>query len=161
MINIVDAKAGTLTILEGPTLSGKTRQMINILKDAIQHQVPTLFVSLELTKEQIENQVPLKDYIYIAHNAYIEKICDIARTLKSDEDIKLVMIDSLTELYTKEKLCLGMSDIRFHILKQLKQLADELDVAVVLTGPVNIKKEIKNINELNIKIVNLNSIRKH
>lgn len=161
MSNILDNRPGTITILEGPTLSGKTRKLVELLKDAIKHQVPTLFISLELTTEQVANQVQLKDYIYIAHNAYIEKICDIARTLKSDEDIKLVMIDSLTELYTKEKLCLGMSDIRFHILKQLKQLADELDVAVVLTGPVNIKKEIKNINELNIKIVNLNSIRKH
>ena len=55
MNKILDAKTGTITLIEGPTLSGKTRQTINILKDAIKHQVPTLFVSLELTKEQIEN----------------------------------------------------------------------------------------------------------
>ena len=159
MNKILDAK--TLTIISDKTYSGKTRQMLHILEDAIQNQVPTLFISLELTKEQIGNQVSLKDYIYIAHNAYIEKIYDIARTLKSDEDIKLIMIDSLTELYTKEKHCLGQADIRFHILKQLKQLSNELGVAVIMTGPANIEKEIKYINELNIKIVDLDHIRKH
>ena len=51
-----------------------------------------------------------------------------------------------------------MSDIRFHILKQLKQLADELDVAVIITGPANIETEIKNIHVLDIKNVNLNSV---
>lgn len=158
MSNILDNRPGTITILEGPTLSGKTCKLVELLKDAIKHQVPTLFISLELTTEQVANQVQLKDYIYIAHNAYIEKIYDIARTLKSDEDIKLIMIDSLTELYTKEKHCLGQADIRFHILKQLKQLSNELGVAVIMTGPVNIKKEIKNINELNIQIVDLNSV---
>ena len=158
MNKILDARTGTITLIEGPTLSGKTRKMVELLKDAIKHQVPTLFISLELTTEQVANQVQLKDYIYIAHNAYIEKIYDIARTLKSDEDIKLIMIDSLTELYTKEKHCLGQADIRFHILKQLKQLSNELGVAVIMTGPVNIKKEIKNINELNIQIVDLNSV---
>lgn len=158
MSNILDNRPGTITILEGPTLSGKTCKLVELLKDAIKHQVPTLFISLELTTEQVAYQVQLKDYIYIAHNAYIEKIYDIARTLKSDEDIKLIMIDSLTELYTKEKHCLGQADIRFHILKQLKQLSNELGVAVIMTGPVNIKKEIKNINELNIQIVDLNSV---
>ena len=161
MNKILDARTGTITLIEGPTLSGKTRKMVELLKDAIKHQVPTLFISLELTTEQVANQVQLKDYIYIAHNAYIEKIYDIARTLKSDEDIKLIMIDSLTELYTKEKHCLGQADIRFHILKQLKQLSNELGVAVIMTGPANIKKEIKNINELDIKILDLYSIRKH
>ena len=161
MNKILDAKAGTITLIEGPTLSGKTRQMLNILKDAIQNQVPTLFVSLELTKEQIENQVPLKDYIYIAHNAYIEKICDMARRLKADANIKLILLDSIIELNTKQKLCMGTSDIRFEILKQLKQLANELGVAVIITGPANIEKEIKNINELDIKILDLYSIRKH
>lgn len=158
MINILDAKAGTLTILEGPTLSGKTRKMVELLKDAIQHQVPTLFFPLELTQEQLNNQVQLSENVFIRKNTYIEKIYDIARTLKSDEDIKLIMIDSLTELYTKEKHCLGQADIRFHILKQLKQLSNELGVAVIMTGPANIEKEIKYINELDIKIVNLNSV---
>lgn len=134
MSNILDNRPGTITILEGPTLSGKTRKLVELLKDAIKHQVPTLFISLELTTEQVANQVQLKDYIYIAHNAYIEKIYDIARTLKSDEDIKLIMIDSLTELYTKEKYCLGRSDILSLIVQQLKKLALELDVAIIITS---------------------------
>lgn len=158
MNKILDAKAGTITLIEGPTLSGKTRQMLNKLKDAIQNQVPTLFISLELTTEQVSNQVPLDGAVTVIHNSYVEDICNKAKSLK---DIKLILIDSLIELNTKQKLCLGTSDIRFQILKQLKQLANELDVAVVLTGPANIEKEIKYINELDIKIVNLNSIRKH
>lgn len=156
MDNILDAK--TITIISGPTLSGKTRQMLNILKDAIQHQVLTLFVSLELTTEQIANQVPLDKTSFVIHNSYIENICNKARTLKN---IKIILIDSLIELNTRQKLCMGISDIRFEILKQLKQLANELGVAIIITGPANIEKEIKYINELDIKIVNLNSIRKH
>ena len=155
MNKILDARTGTLTILKGPTLSGKTRQMINILNDAIQNQVPTLFVSLELSTEQVANQVPIDETITVIHNSYIEDICNKVKTLKN---IKIILIDSLIELNTKQKLCMGISDIRFHILKQLKQLADELDVAVIITGPANIEKEIKNINELNIQIVDLNSV---
>lgn len=142
MNKILDARTGTITLIEGPTLSGKTRKMVELLKDAIKHQVPTLFISLELTTEQVANQVQLKDYIYITHNAYIEKIYDIARTLKSDEDIKLIMIDSPTELYTKEKYCLGRSDILSLIVQQLKKLALELDVAIIITsreGAINNK----------------------
>jgi len=152
---IIDAK--TITIISGPTLSGKTRMMIETLKDAIQHQVPTLFISLELTTEQVSNQVPLDGAVTVIHNSYAEDICNKAKSLK---DIKIILIDSLTELNTRQKLCMGMSDIRFQILKQLKQLANELDVAVIITGPANIKKEIKNINELDIKILDLYSIRK-
>ena len=88
MSNILDNRPGTLTILEGPTLSGKTRQMINILKDAIKHQVPTLFISLELTTEQVVNQVPLDGAVLVIHNSYIENICNKARTLKN---IKLIL----------------------------------------------------------------------
>lgn len=150
---IIDAK--TITIISGPTLSGKTRKMIELLKEAIQNQVPTLFVSLELTKKQVANQVPIDESITVIHNTYVENICNKAKSLK---DIKLILIDSLTELNTKQKLCLGMSDIRFHILKQLKQLADELDVAVIITVPANIETEIKNIHVLDIKNVNLNSV---
>ena len=142
MNKILDARTGTITLIEGPTLSGKTRKMVELLKDAIKHQVPTLFISLELTTEQVANQVQLKDYIYITHNAYIEKIYDIARTLKSDEDIKLIMIDSPTELYTKAKYCLGRSDILSLIVQQLKKLALELDVAIIITsreGAINNK----------------------
>lgn len=158
MNKILDARTGTITLIEGPTLSGKTRKMVELLKDAIKHQVPTLFISLELTTEQVANQVPLDGAVLVIHNSYIENICNKARTLKN---IKLILIDSLIELNTKQKLCLGTSDIRFHILKQLKQLSNELNVAVIITGPANIKKEIKNINELDIKILDLYSIRKH
>jgi len=162
MINkIINAKAETLNIISGPTLSGKTRQMLNILKEAIQNQVPTLFVSLELAKEQVSNHVPLDEKAFVIHNSYVEDICNQARILKADKELKLILIDSLIELNTKQKLCLGTSDIRFHILKQLKQLANKLNVEIIMTGPANIKKEIKNINDLDINIVNLNSIRKH
>ena len=155
MNNILDVKTGTLTILEGPTLSGKTRKMVELLKDAIQHQVPTLFISLELTTEQVSNQVQLNEIVSIVHNSYVEDICNKAKSLK---DIKLILIDSLTEIVTRERYCLGQADIRFQILKQLKQLANELNVTVIVTGPANIEKEIKNINELDIEIVNLNSV---
>ena len=134
MNKILDAKTGTITLIEGPTLSGKTRQMINILKDAIKHQVPTLFVSLELTKEQIANQVQLNEIVSVVHNSYVEDICNKAKSLKADANLKLILIDGLTELYTKHNYCLGRSDILSIILKQLKELALELDVAIIITS---------------------------
>lgn len=158
MNKILDARTGTLTLIEGPTLSGKTRKMVELLNDAIQNQVPTLFISLELTTEQIANQVQLNEIVSVVSNSYVEDICNKAKSLK---DIKLILIDSLIELNTRQKLCMGMSDIRFKILKQLKQLADELDVPVIITGPANVESEIENINELDIKILDLYNIRKH
>lgn len=134
MSNILDNRPGTLTILEGPTLSGKTRQMINILKDAIKHQVPTLFVSLELTTEQMANQVSLDGTVTVIHNGYIEDVCSKARILKADANLKLILIDGLTELYTKHNYCLGRSDILSLIVQQIKKLALELDVAIIITS---------------------------
>lgn len=142
MSNILDNRPGTLTILEGPTLSGKTRQMINILKDAIKHQVPTFFISLELTTEQINNQVPLDGTVSVIHNGYIEDVCSKARILKADTNLKLILIDGLTELYTKHKYCLGREDILSIILKQLKELAHELEIAIIISsseGAINNK----------------------
>lgn len=152
MINISDRR---IAIISDKTFSGKTRQMLHILEYAIQHQVPTLFISLELTTEQVINQVQLNEIVSVVHNSYVEDICNKAKSLK---DIKLILIDSLIELNTRQMLCMGTSDIRFHILKQLKQLADELSISIIVTGPANVESEIKNINELDIEIVNLNSI---
>lgn len=161
MNKMLDARTGTITLIEGSTLSGKTRKMVELLKDAIKHQVPTLFVSLELTKEQVSNQVSLDETVLVIHNGYIEDICSKARILKADANLKLILIDGLTELYTKHKYCLGRSAILSLIVQQLKKLALELDIAVIITGPANVESEIKNINELDVKIINLNSIRKH
>ena len=134
MNKILDARTGTLTLIEGPTLSGKTRKMVELLNDAIQNQVPTLFISLELTTEQIANQVQLNEIVSVVHNSYVEDICNKARILKADANLKLILIDGLAELYTKEKYCLGKSDILSLIVQQLKKLALELDVAIIITS---------------------------
>ena len=76
MSNILDNRPRTITILEGPTLSGKTRKIVELLKDAIKHQVPTFFISLELTTEQIANQVQLNEIVSVVHNSYVEAVVE-------------------------------------------------------------------------------------
>lgn len=144
---VIDDKTSKLTMLVGRTLVGKTTLMLDFFKDAIRKNIPTLFFSLELSKQQVIDKIVTvkEDKMFINNTNYIEDIYSKSKKLKHDADIQLILIDSITELKIKENICLGRGDIVSIMIKQLKELAQELDVQIVVTAPANITtKQFKN-----------------
>lgn len=137
---LINITKNQLSIIIGKTLSGKTTLILDILKDLIHNNLPTLFFSLELSKQQVIDKIVTvkEDKMFISNTNYIEDIYSKSKKLKCDANIQLILIDSITELRTKEKLCFGRGDIVSIMIKQLKELAQELDVQIVVTAPTNI-----------------------
>lgn len=144
---LINITKNQLSIIIGKTLSGKTTLILDILKDLIRNNLPTLFFSLELSKQQVIDKIVTvkEDKMFISNTNYIEDIYSKSKKLKHDADIQLILIDSITELKIKENICLGRGDIVSILIKQLKELAQELDVQIVVTAPANITtKQFKN-----------------
>lgn len=159
--NILDFKAEVLAIISGPTLSGKTKKMLDILKELTEYKLFILYISLELSKQEISKRVLLSERVIISNNNYVEDIKTKATKLKLEKDLKLILIDGVMDLRTKQEYCLGQADIKYEILKQLKDLTVELGIAIIMTGPDKIENEVKNIDTLDIKTIKINSARKH
>lgn len=137
MDNIIDLKSKGLTIIAGKLRSGKTTKMIDILNNAIEQEIPTVFVSLELTKEQVLNLIPSNNEVFIYDRqfmSYIERIVDRCKQLKSRGDVKLVLIDELTLLKSKGHYIMGSADIQSIIIQKLKALSEELDIPIIATA---------------------------
>lgn len=145
---IIDTDKNHLSIIVGSTLSGKTTFMIERLKEVINNNIPTLFISLDLSKQNVMEKISFDEetlkskQIYIANNGYIENIQKIVKAF----NIKLLLIDSITDLMTKEKYCLGRGDIISLIIKQLKELAQELNISIIATAPTSSETNNEDIN---------------
>ena len=59
-----------------------------------------------------------------------------------------MIIDGLIEIQTKERYCLGRSDIVSIIIQQLKELAQTLDISVMITAPSTVKELNNNKSEI-------------
>lgn len=109
---IIDINQKQLTLVVGSKHLEKTKFMADILKEATEKDITTLF---------------------IRNNYYIERICEVVR----NRNVKLLLIDDILCIKTKEEYILGTGDIISIIIKQLKQLSDELDIAILATAPAD------------------------
>lgn len=136
-----------LTIVTGPILSGKTTFLINKLKYAIQNNIPAIFNSLDLSKQQVIERITCDDkffklkQIYIGNRKYVEDIEKLVR----ERNIKLILIDNITDLQTREDSCLGRGEIISIIIKHLKELAEELNLIIIATVPAVTDNETASI----------------
>ena len=137
MDDLIDIKTKGLTIIVGKLRSGKTTKMMDTLNNAIEQKIPTVFVSLELSKEEVLNLIPSNKEVFIYDRqfmSYIERIADRCRQLKAMVDVKLVLIDELTSLRSKGHYIMGSADIQSIIIQKLKTLSDELDIPIIATA---------------------------
>lgn len=136
---IVNMNKSELIILKEKVLFGKKVIMINILNETLKRNLPTIFFSLELSMEEVIKKIYYnKSNLFLQNKSYIESIINNCREIKSKVDIKLVMIDGLYDIKTKEAYFLGQGDIISIIIKQLKELSQELNVTILITAPSNI-----------------------
>lgn len=114
----------------------KIMEIVNELKSK---NTPTLlyeFNSYEKWyKLNLEKDTLKKSKIYLEQKSYLEDICYMARNYKALHNIQFLIIDGLQEISTIKRYELGRSDIVSIIIQELKKLAQELNISIIVTAP--------------------------
>jgi len=138
-----------LTILLADTRTElASNKIFEIVGDLAISNTPTTIYEFESEKHNNilkANESKLNDRnIYIGKDIILEDMCIEIKKHKELYNIKYLIIDGLIEIQTKERYCLGRSDIVSIIIQQLKELAQTLDISVIITAP-----STSNYKELN------------
>lgn len=133
-------KPKTLNLLLGDSVSEVvTKKVVELINDLSNKSIPTLLYEFNSHETWNKLQKSKNPNIYLSLKSYLEDICNIAKDYKYLYDIKCLIIDGLTEILTKERYCLGRSDIVSIIIKELKKMAQELNISIIATAPTNPK----------------------
>ena len=111
-----------------------------------------------ITKQLEESKI----YIDDTSNISIQEICNKARKCKIENDVKIIVIDSLQFIsYDKGQLLSRDKEIE-EILCQLKKLSKELKISVLVTSQLtrteSIKPTINDFHESNAVMENANVV---
>ena len=92
----MNVEEDSLIVITGPTLSGKTKVMLNILEELAINKIPTIFFCFEIPKKQILKIIGEADNtsVVIGNTNYIEEICSVVKQGK----FKITLIDGLSEI---------------------------------------------------------------
>lgn len=138
MDNILN-KTGLILLLSNPYTELATNKIMELVNDLKNNNTSTIlyeFNSYEKWYELNSKKETLKkSKIYLEQKSYLEDICYITRNYKALYDIQYLIIDGLQEISTMTKYELGRLDIISIIIKQLKELAQELNISVIATAP--------------------------
>lgn len=142
-----------LTILLANTKTElASNKIFEIVRDLASSNTPTLIYEFESEKHNNilkANETKLNDRnLYIGKDIILEDMCIEIKKHKELYNIKYLIIDGLIEIQTKERYCLGRSDIVSIIIQQLKELAQTLDISVMITAPSTVKELNNNKSEI-------------
>lgn len=119
--------------IAGEPAVGKTKFALNIINNVASQNIPSLFFSLELSKESITNENAETLFIDDSANVTIDYIEGQCRKLKQEQNIKFVVIDYLQLINFKENMkVLGT---------KLKALAEELNVTILVLSQLSKEKD--------------------
>ena len=113
----------------GEPAVGKTTFALNVINNAVNQNIPSLFFSLELSKESITNENAETLFIDDTANVTIDYIEGQCRKFKQEQNIKFVVIDYLQLINFKE----DMKDLG----SKLKALAEELNVTILVLSQLS------------------------
>lgn len=121
---------GELTLIGGRPGIGKTTLGMSI---AIRATYSSAYFSLELTKEQLKKRkkIPKTVFVLDVIGYSLEDFCDKCRLLKKQKNIQLIIIDYIQLLAKEENLPATC--------RHLKNLSQELDVAIILLSQLSKK----------------------
>ncbi|MCD7781370.1 MAG: DNA repair and recombination protein RadB [Methanosphaera sp.] len=139
---------GGITQIYGSPGSGKTNIAIKILYEATRNNKKAIYMDTEggLSLERIE-QVAGNDFNTIAGNIYVlepksfdeqfNEIINIEELLKSDNNIDLLIIDSIVALYRIENGDPSEVNKRLgRLMAKLLTFSRQYDIAVVITNQI-------------------------
>lgn len=140
MDNILNDKTGTLTILlADPVSEVATNKVIELIKDLSNRNIPTLLYEFNTYENlhKLKEQKDKNSNIYLGRKSYLEDMCKTTKNYKYLYNIEYLIVDSLTEISTKQTYCLGRGDIVSIIIQELKKLAQELNISIIATAPAS------------------------
>lgn len=142
--NIINLDKAKLLVVGARPSIEKSKFALNIASDiALKQKLPVLIFSLDMSKELIIKRISKISYmlgepisekkekmIYIDDTPAIsiEAICEKARKMKKEKDIRFIVIDYLQLIFGKEK-----TNIPFI----LKELAKELNIPILLISQLS------------------------
>lgn len=135
-------KPGTLIILLAePHTELATNKIMELVNDLKNNNISTLlyeFNSYEIwNKLQTKKDIFKNSNIYLGRKSYLEDMCKTTKNYKYLYNIEYLIVDSLTEISTKQTYCLGRGDIVSIIIQELKKLAQELNISIIATAPAS------------------------
>ena len=132
---IITLDSNKLIQVYGKPAVGKTTFAVKLLNNVVSQNVPSLFFSLELSKESITNENAETLFIDDTANVTIDYIEGQCRKFKQEQNIKFVVIDYLQLINFKEDMkVLG---------DKLKSLAEELNVTILVLSQLSKVKALK------------------
>ena len=132
---IITLDSNKLILVYGKPAVGKTTFAVKLLNNVVSQNVPSLFFSLELSKESITNEKADTLFIDDTANVTIDYIEGQCRKFKQEQNIKFVVIDYLQLINFKENMkVLG---------SKLKALAEELNVTILVLSQLSKVKALK------------------
>lgn len=155
---IMEINKDDLIIVASRPGMGKTSFVCNIANHVLtKEKEAVLFFELEESKEKIEKRLMLANKnikpkflpIYIIDKpSYIEFISLKSKELKKDKNIKLMIIDYLQLIQYAKGESSSYEDEILEVLKELKVLAKELNIPIIVTSTVSSKCErVKSRND--------------
>lgn len=140
------------TLLANTKTELASNKIFEIVRDLASSNTSTLIYEFESEKHNNilkANESKLNDRnLYIGKDIILEDMCIEIKKYKELYNIKYLIIDGLIEIQTKERYCLGRSDIVSIIIQQLKELAQTLDISVMITAPSTVKELNNNKSEI-------------
>ena len=130
---IITLDSNKLILVYGKPAVGKTTFALNIINNVASQNIPSLFFSLELSKESITNENAETLFIDDSANVSIDYIEGKCRNLKQEQNIEFVVIDYLQLINFKG----NMNELG----SKLKALAEELNVTILLLSQLKCEND--------------------
>lgn len=158
MDNILNSKTKTLTLLlADPHTNLATNKLEELVNDLSNNTIPTLLYEFNSYdywyKLNSKKETLKKSQVFLEQKSFLEDIDYTTRSYKTLYDIQYLVIDGLHEISTMKKYELGHADIVSIIIKQLKQLAQELNIRVIATVPTSSKITNDDLNSNPSKVL--------
>lgn len=136
---LVNIEKNNLIVLAGRPATGKSSLAVSIVNNiAVTQNIPTLIFSLEMSEQTILNKMESTSNIFINDTAgiSINKICEEARRMKEEKDIKLIVLDYL-QLVSYTGTEITRAEEVSKISEMLKALVEELNITIIVTSQLS------------------------
>ena len=148
---IYSLNCGELTCIASRPGLGKTTLLIDIVNNVSKNtDNKIIFVSLENSKEQLEERIKSNNVELITDKLFINDIEDTCRSLSYKYHyLSLIVIDYL-QLIKPEIRRKDLLREKIDIIKVLKQLSIELNVPIIITSQLPRTDEKPKLEDLNV-----------
>jgi replicative DNA helicase len=132
---------GKLIKLCGKSCTGKTAVSVKLVEYfSYELNIPTLFFSLDMIKELVENKIEnSSDNLIIIDIPCIDinNICNKIEQLYDERKIKFVVIDYIQLVSYNEKENLPFDEQQYNIISRLNNIAKNFNITIFITQNLN------------------------